>query len=202
MGKRIRRHVDPFQCRIALQPEDWLGLYREHGGGEIWLDLGCGKGEFLAGLAVLYPGMFFIGVEIRGKIAEAYFPKHKHLSNLALLHGNVNRSIPSFMGPCKACRVFIHFPDPYTHRARYEKRRMVNKSFVEGLCEILCPGGVTSIKTDDRVLFDEMDALLSERLEPIATQGFLPEGVIIVSEWEMDCDKKSIPVYSREYALR
>lgn len=202
MGKRIRRHVDPFQCRIALRPEAWLGRYRAHGEGEIWLDLGCGKGEFLAGLAALHPGIFFIGVEIRGKIAAAYFPRHRHLPNLALLHGNVNLSIPSFMGPCKARRVFIQFPDPYGHKARHEKRRMVNSAFVEGLCKILYPGGVASIKTDDRDLFDGMDALLSGRLEPIVPQRFLPEDVTVLSEWEMDCRKKSIPVFSRDYALR
>ena len=66
MGKRIRRHVDPYQCRIVVSPEIWLDRYRDHGEGDIWLDLGCGKGEFIADLARRRPEIFFIGLEIRG----------------------------------------------------------------------------------------------------------------------------------------
>jgi len=37
------------------------------------MDLGCGKGEFLAGLAEIYPKVFFIGIEVRKRVAEKYF---------------------------------------------------------------------------------------------------------------------------------
>ncbi|MGE5839693.1 MAG: hypothetical protein ACM34H_07135, partial [Deltaproteobacteria bacterium] len=90
MSNRIRRHVDPFQCRIALAPEAWVNAYESNGQGEIWMDLGCGKGEFLVGLAKIHPEVFFIGIDVRKRIAEKYFPRHRHLANLALLHGNVN----------------------------------------------------------------------------------------------------------------
>jgi tRNA (guanine-N7-)-methyltransferase len=202
MSNRIRRHVDPFQCRIAIKPEDWLAAYEVHGRGEIWLDLGCGKGEFLAGLAGIYPQVFFIGVEVRKRIAERYFPRHGHFSNLVLLHGNVNLSIPSMMDRHRVQRVFIHFPDPYSHKDRYKKRRIVNEVFVTGLCDILAPGGTVSAKTDDLPLFEDMDSLLSARLEPVrlsinpSVEGKVP------TEWEQECIRRSMPIYSREYRLR
>jgi tRNA (guanine-N7-)-methyltransferase len=199
MGRRIRRHADPFQCRIMLSIDQWLGSYRGHGENEIWLDLGCGKGEFFAGLAELYPQIFFMGIELRGKIAEAYFPKYRHLPNLLLLHGNVNLSIPSMMKQQKVQKVFIHFPDPYTYKDRYKKRRMVNKRLVEGLREILAPGGIVSVKTDDKVLFDDMDALFSARLEPLSEGVASPADATVLSEWEKDCKGKSISVHSRQY---
>jgi len=201
MGKRIRRHVDPFQARIIASPESWLERYRDHGQGQIWLDLGCGKGEFLADLAEQHPDLFFIGLEIRGKIAEAYFPKYEHLTNLVLLHGNANLSIPSMMGRWKVQKVFIHFPDPYTHKDRYKKRRMVTANLVDGICEILAPGGTASVKTDDKVLFDEMDALFSARLEIAAKEEGQPGEGERLSEWERECMRKSMPVYSRKYRL-
>jgi tRNA (guanine-N7-)-methyltransferase len=193
--------VDPFLCRIAVPPESWLERYRNHGEGGIWLDLGCGKGEFIAGLAERRPDIFFIGLEIRGKIAETYFPKYGRIPNLALLHGNVNLSIPSMMARRKVERVFIHFPDPYTHRDRYRKRRMVNQHLVKGLCEILAPGGTASVKTDDRILFDAMDGLLSERLEPVPARKDQSVDKEVLSEWEKDCLSKSISIYSRQYRL-
>ena len=201
MSNRIRRHVDPFQCRIILKPEAWLKAYKAHGQGEIWMDLGCGKGEFLAGLAEIYQGVFFIGIDVRKKIAEKYFPKHQHLANLILLHGNVNLSIPFMMGGHKVQKVFIHFPDPYSHKDRYKKRRMVNEALVKGLCEILASGGTASVKTDDLSLFEDMDALLSARFEPTSTPISPSPEATVLTEWEQECIRKSMPVYSREYRL-
>jgi tRNA (guanine-N7-)-methyltransferase len=202
MSNRIRRHVDPFQCRIAIRPEDWLAAYEIHGRGEIWLDLGCGKGEFLAGLAGIYPRVFFIGVEVRKRIAERYFPRYGHFSNLVLLHGNVNLSIPSMMDRQRVQRVFIHFPDPYSHKDRYKKRRIVNEVFVTGLCDILAPGGTVSVKTDDLSLFEDIDSLLSARLEPVPLLINLSVEGNVLTEWEQECIRKSMPIYSREYRLR
>ena len=202
MSNRIRRHVDPFQCRIALDPAAWLKAYEAHGQGEIWMDLGCGKGEFLAGLAATYLGIFFIGVEVRKRIAEKYFPKNEQLSNIVLLHGNVNLSIPSMMDGHKVQKVFIHFPDPYTRKDRYKKRRMVNEVLVEGLCEILAAEGTVSVKTDDEFLFQDMDALLSARFEPLPTPMNASAEAARLTEWEQDCIRKSMPIYSQEYRLK
>ena len=202
MSRRIRRHIDPFQCRVAITPDDWLGPYCAHGQGDIWLDLGCGKGEFPASLAKIHPGIFFIGIEVRRSISEKYFPQYEHLRNLLLLHGNVNLSIPSMMDHRKVQRVLINFPDPYDYKARYKKRQMVNESLVEGLCEILAPGGVTSVKTDNRSLFEDMDALLSVHLHPIPVPATAASGQIIRTEWENECRNKSVPVYSRDYVVK
>ena len=199
MSNRIRRHVDPFQCRIVLKPEDWLEAYEAHGQGDIWMDLGCGKGEFLAGLAEIYPEIFFIGVEVRKRVTEKYFPKHQHVANLALLHGNVNLSIPSMMDRHKVQKVFIHFPDPYSRKDRYKKRRMVNEAFVQGLCEILKIGGTVSVKTDDLALFEDMDALLSLRLEPVPASMNPSAEATVLTEWEQECMRKSMPIYSKDY---
>jgi len=202
MSNRIRRHVDPFQCRIVLTPKDWLKAYEAHGQGDIWMDLGCGKGEFLAGLAAIYPAVFLIGIEVRKKVAEKYFPKHQHLRNLVLLHGNVNLSIPFMLDGRKVQKVFIHFPDPYSHKDRYKKRRMVNEVFVKDLCENLADRGTVSVKTDDLALFEDMDALLSLRLEPVpASLNPSPEATVL-TEWEQECLRKSMPIYSKEYRLR
>lgn len=202
MSNRIRRHVDPFQCRIALDPESWMKAYEAHGQGEIWVDLGCGKGEFLADLAGIYPDVFFIGVEVRKRVAEKYFPKYEHLTNLVLLHGNVNLSIPSMMDGHKVQKVFIHFPDPYSRKDRYKKRRMVNEAFIQGLCEILTAGGTVSVKTDDESLSKDMDVLLSARLEPTPASLTPSPAALVLTEWEEECIRKSMPIYSREYRLK
>lgn len=202
MGNRIRRHADPLQCRVAVGLDDWIGPYRSRGEGELWLDLGCGKGEFLAQLAAGRPAVFFIGIEVRLSIVRRFFPAYGHIPNLLLIHGNVNLSVPSMMGGRKAQRVLINFPDPFDHKPRYRKRRMVNEQLVEGISRILAPAGVVSVKTDRENLFHEMDALFRSRLEPLASKaGERPVGRPALSEWETECRRYSIPVFSMEYGL-
>lgn len=202
MSNRIRRHADPLQCRTAICIEDWLGAYRSRGEGDIWLDLGCGKGELLAELAAIHPAVFFIGIEVRLSVVRRFFPNYRHIPNLLLLHGNVNLSIPSMMGGRKVQKVLINFPDPFDHKPRYRKRKMVNERLVEGLCEILAPGGVVSVKSDRENLFEEMDALFLSRLEPSgAPMAATSYDCSALSEWEADCLKKSMPVFLREYRL-
>jgi tRNA G46 methylase TrmB len=139
---------------------------------------------------------------VRKRVAEKYFSKYQHLANLVLLHGNVNLSIPGMMDGHKVQKVFIHFPDPYSHKDRYKKRRMVNEAFVEGLCEILAADGTVSVKTDDQSLFEDMDALLSARLEPAPASINPAAESMVLTEWEQECIRKSMPIYSREYRLK
>jgi tRNA (guanine-N7-)-methyltransferase len=202
MSNRVRRHADPLQCRVAIDTGEWLDPYRAHGEGDIWLDLGCGKGELIAALAQLHPAIFFIGIEVRLSIARRFFPKYGHIPNLLLLHGNANLSIPSMMGGRKVQRVLINFPDPFDHKPRYRKRQMVNGRLAEGLCDILAPRGVVSVKTDRKSLFDKMDAIFLSHLEPLRKPTAAPScDRPALSEWEADCLKKSMPVFSREYRL-
>jgi tRNA (guanine-N7-)-methyltransferase len=199
MSKRIRRHVDPLQCRVAVEPEDWLEPYRAHGEGEIWIDLGCGKGELLAALAETYPSIFFIGIEVRRSIAERFFPQYRRIPNLLLLHGNANFSIPSMMGRRKVQKVIIYFPDPCDQKPRYRKRQMVNESLILGLSEILAPGGVVFVKTDCEKMFQEMDLLFLSRFEPIVAPSDVPLKERLMSEWEKERQEKSISIYAKAY---
>jgi tRNA G46 methylase TrmB len=78
---------------------------------------------------------------------------------------------------------------------------MVNEALVKGLCEILARRGTASVKTDDLSLFEDMDALLSARFEPAPTTINPSPEATVLTEWEQECIRKSMPVYSREYRL-
>jgi tRNA G46 methylase TrmB len=102
----------------------------------------------------------------------------------------------------KVQKVFIHFPDPYSHKDRYKKRRIVNEAFVGDLCAILAAGGTVSVKTDDLALFQDMDALLSGRLAQAPASVNPSANASVLTEWEQECIRKSMPIYSREYGFR
>jgi len=73
---------------------------------------------------------------------------------------------------------------------------------VEGLCEMLAAGGTVSVKTDDQSLFEDMDALLTARLDPLPISGNPSTDAQMLTEWEQECIRKSTPIYSREYRLK
>ena len=60
----------PIRSRISDSTPLLAEGCEVHGRSDLWIDLGFGKGEFLAGLAEIYPGIFFIGVEVRKEVAE------------------------------------------------------------------------------------------------------------------------------------
>ena len=118
----------------------------------IVLELGCGKGEYTVGLARKYPGTNFIGIDIKGArlwrgcktVAE------EQLKNVAFIrtHGN---NLPLLFAPGEITEIWITFPDP---QPKHERKRLTSPGFIQRYREVLVPGGVIHLKTDDEPLFD------------------------------------------------
>ena len=68
----METYENVFQCPYsALEHADFYlkGHWREeyfHNDNPIILELGCGKGEYTVELARMFPGINFIGVDIKG----------------------------------------------------------------------------------------------------------------------------------------
>lgn len=199
MGRRIRHHIDPFKCRIQLNQSDWIDKYKS---GSIEIDIGCCKGEFIAALAKMFPDKFFIGIEIRTTVAEKYFSLYNDIPNLALLNGNINLSLKSMFTDYKINKVYINFPDPYTKKRRYIKRRIVTKELVNDLYNVMEDNGNIFIQTDHSDLFEDMDELFKAKFNSntdLCKALLLLNNYNITSSWEIECAKKHIPVCRAVY---
>lgn len=202
MGRRIRHHINPFHSRVQVTPDLWMDKYAASPG-LLGLDIGCGKGEFVAALAQLNPKRFYIGVEIRRRIADAYFPPFAEIPNLALLHGNINLSLPAMCTDMALDEVYINFPDPYSKKQRLKKRRVVTPQLVEGLHCSMKDGATVFVQTDDRGLFGDIATLLSPRfqgLSDLARPGEFENPMHALTEWEKECQRKGKPVYRGLFA--
>ncbi len=166
--------------------------------GPVCLDIGCGKGEFAAALARANPHRFYVGVEIRMAVANAYFPLYADRPNLALLCGNINLSLPAMCGTVALDEAYINFPDPYSRKHCLKKRRIVTPEFVGRLHCAMGDGASLFIQTDDRSLFDDMAGLLTplfhstRDLDRPETTGNPTQAV---TEWEKECLRKGKPIY-------
>ena len=120
----------------------------------IVLELGCGKGEYTVGLAVLNPNRNYIGIDIKGaRIWKgAKTANESELKNVAFLRTRIEL-IQSFFQPGEVDEIWITFPDPQLKRRR-NKKRLSGKTFLNLYRNLLKDNGLIHLKTDNDVLYN------------------------------------------------
>ena len=118
------------------------------------LEIGCGKGGFLSGMAGQDPESFFIGLE---KVPEVVWQACKKMeqgdiSNVRLLQKDA-RELPELFAPGEVDRIYLNFSDPWP-KSRHSKRRLTYRSFMQLYAQVLGVGGEVHFKTDNRDLFE------------------------------------------------
>lgn len=118
------------------------------------LEIGCGKGKFVIGMAQLHPEKAFIAVESQHDIA--FYPARTalqlHLENVRVVLANAE-GLSEWFEPGEIKEIYLNFSDPWP-KARHAKRRLTHRRFLELYRQLLGPGGRLRFKTDNRGLFD------------------------------------------------
>lgn len=119
----------------------------------ITLELACGNGEYTTGLAEMYPGRFFIGVDRKpNRIWRgATTVKEKGLSNAAFLISHIEKVEFLFDEPAVE-HIWIPFPEPYPMHG-HRKKRVIHPRYLTIYKKILKPGGIIHLKTDCETLY-------------------------------------------------
>ena len=115
---------------------------------EAWLEIGFGGGEHLAAQAARHPEALMIGCEpfINGVGSALRHVEEGGLKNVRL-HADDARDIMHALPDASLDRVMILFPDPW-HKARHNKRRLVQDEFATEIVRLLKPGGRLRFVTD------------------------------------------------------
>lgn len=145
------------------------------------VELGCGDGTFLAGLAAHHPERDFLGVErMLGRVAKTGRKiKAGGLTNAKVMRLESGYTVGWLLPNASVSRLHLLCPDPWPKK-RHAERRLVNQDeFLSGLARILQPGGEFLLKTDDRVYFEDALASMAarpqfERLDWAADAFFYP----------------------------
>lgn len=133
------------------------------------LELGCGKGLFLAGAAPANPQVNYIGIDLkdavlgpaRRNVEQAFAAAGRPVDNVLLTAMNIEQ-ILNAMGPRDAVsRIYINFCNPWP-RKKHQKRRLTHPRQLENYKKILIPGGVLFFKTDDDALFADTVGYLED----------------------------------------
>lgn len=118
------------------------------GAKQVWLEIGFGGGEHLAAQAARHPDALMIGCEpfLNGVGSALRHIDEGGLKNVRI-HADDARAVVDALPDASLDRIMILFPDPW-HKARHNKRRLVQDDFAGALARVLKPGGRLRFVTD------------------------------------------------------
>src|SRR5688572_2280832 len=143
--KKLLRFEELKSFSNVLQsPRDMPGKWKDFFGNDrlVTLELACGKGEYTLGLAELYPGRNFIGIDLKGNRIWVGARKaiKQQLTNVAFLRIQIDH-ISNYFSTGEVAEIWITFPDPQL-RSSKAKKRLTHPKFLRLYQHILIPGGV------------------------------------------------------------
>ena len=172
MGRRSLRKIDPrldltpYLLSDEQLPDPWDAVALFGRAAPLEIEVGSGKGLFLATAAAATPEHDFLGVEISRKYARYTAARlaKAEAHNARILHGDAMRLCHEKL-PFRTIRaVHVYFPDPWWKK-RHHKRRVMNQRFITDVQRILESGGQFHFWTDVEEYFQSSLALLQAATE-------------------------------------
>lgn len=120
----------------------------------IHLEIGCGKGRFVLGMAEMNPDVNYIAMELHEEVIAQALKKASQtgLKNVRFIRENANR-VPDIFAEGEIDRVYLNFSDPWP-KARHYKRRLTYRGYLKLYSKVLKQGGELHFKTDNLSLFE------------------------------------------------
>jgi tRNA (guanine-N7-)-methyltransferase len=127
------------------------------------LEIGFGMGDTTAAIAAAMPETNFLGVEVHtpGVGSLLKLIGEQGLQNLRLIQHDAFEVVTNMIASEALAGVHIFFPDPW-HKARHNKRRLLQTPFVQLLSSRIVSGGYIHCATDWQDYAEQMLAVLGE----------------------------------------
>lgn len=128
----------------------------------VTLEIGFGMGASLVTMAEAHPEQNFLGVEVYLPGIGACLARAQKagVHNLRVMCHDAFEVLQNMISDCSLALVQLFFPDPW-HKARHNKRRIVQPSFVTLVGRKLSAEGIFHIATDWQPYAEHMLAVIS-----------------------------------------
>jgi len=130
------------------------------------LEIGFGMGDSTATIALAHPENDYLAIEVHTpgvgnllKLIDA-----QQIANIRIIQHDAVEVLRDMLGDATLDGVHIFFPDPW-HKARHNKRRLIQTPFIAQLVQKLKPGGYIHVATDWQDYAEQVLRVLSE--EPL-----------------------------------
>lgn len=179
--------------------KDFAGKWKNLFGNSnpIHIEIGCGKGNFIIGMATFHPDINFIGIEkFDSVIARALEKIPDNLPNLKMIRMNALEIEKVFKK--EVSTLYLNFSDPWPKK-RWHKRRLTSSTFLEKYDNLFVDIPHIIQKTDNRDLFEYSICSLSRygytiRNISLDLHNSEIEGNVM-TEYEERFSKKGNPIY-------
>ncbi|ABR33017.1 MULTISPECIES: tRNA (guanosine(46)-N7)-methyltransferase TrmB [Clostridium] len=149
---------------FVINPKEYKGKWKEFFGNDkpIYLELGCGKGTFMAVHASENPDINYIAIDIKDEvlglakrnIEKAYEEKNRKTDNVKLMAQEIGLISEILSEEDVVSRIYINFCNPWP-KEKHKKRRLTHMRQLEQYKTFLKSEGEIYFKTDDDELFEE-----------------------------------------------
>lgn len=137
----------------------WRNLYKDPTL-PLYLELGCGKGYFIANLASSNKNINYLAIDLvdamlglaKRNVEQIYKEKNLETDNIYLTRFDIERINLILSEEDKIDRIYINFCNPWP-RGKHHKKRLTHTRQLEKYKEFLKKDGEIFFKTDDDNLF-------------------------------------------------
>ncbi len=154
--KNVEERVAEYADYLIENPSSMKGKWKEAFGNDnkIFLELGCGKGQFIIAKAKENKELNYIGAEGQQTIVLRALEKvsKEQTVNARFMTGFI-RDITEIFEEDELSGIFLNFSDPWP-KDRHSKRRLSHRNFLEGFKKVSKAGSILEIKTDNEELFE------------------------------------------------
>ena len=154
--KNLEERLEQNSSFVIENPREAKGRWAEIFGNRnpVYLEIGCGKGQFILTRAERNPQANFIAVEGQANVILRAMEKAEaaELSNLRLFIDFVN-DLNDYFEPGELAGVYLNFSDPWP-KERHAKRRLTYHKKLRQYVQIIKEGGQIEFKTDIDGLFE------------------------------------------------
>lgn len=150
---------------FVLNPKDYHGKWALEvfkNNNHIHIEIGCGKGQFMMGLAKHFPDINFIAIEKYDSVLVRCLEKvsQDDIPNLKLVLLDA-LMLKEVFDKGEVEEIYLNFSDPWP-KTRHAKRRLTSYIYLDIYRNILASDGAIIQKTDNRSLFESSLESLSQ----------------------------------------
>ena len=209
MRIRKKRHRDErlerVGARLIKNPVEHRGKWKSVFGNNnpVHIEIGSGKGQFIAGMAEKYPDINFIAIDVIPDVIlmGLELTDSGEYPNLRFMIADAS-VLGDYFADGEVERIYLNFSDPWKKK-KQAKRRLTHANFLNVYKKILMKQGEIWFKTDNKSLFEfslnsfcgDRQFWLSNITLDLHNSDF--EGNVM-TEYERKFSEQRMPIYRLE----
>lgn len=209
MRMRKKRNFDTrlerVSARLVEEPENikgkWSALFDNNN--PIHIEIGCGKGKFIAEMASINKDVNYIAVDVIPDVVLMALEKtaDEDYNNLRYMIYDAQKLADCF-AEGEIERIYLNFSDPWK-KNKQAKRRLTHANFLNIYKSFLVKGGLICFKTDNKSLFEfSLNSIAAERdfqmkniTLDLHNSNFKGN---VMTEYETKFSEQGMPIYRLE----